>query len=1076
LTYKIVYGFTIHKKIVIHYINFFQEQIPLQKKPVHKKSEQALGLSETEKIVSVYLAHATPPVSIDEIISLSGLSTVNALNLMEELKRHHFIQEKEKAGKGIYYPGAIDLKDFIKKNLLPEKLHNILKENIIPFLTGTSVDEKQKIITLAELFFNERVDGDGIAYMKKAADILSRSGNIEKAVQYYDFITDFLSKDSMISDHTEEYLDSIFQRVSRSFFYPMNLNKQLPLLKKAHETARSLRNPVQLAKIKLLLGFSFLQGQTKEATRYINEFWKLVENINDEVLYKQGLLLTSIHTTLMGRFSEAIGYYEKMIGNLEEFGEHEEDLISGLLVALSYVLLGRVSRGIGMINAIRLKAQKLKFDLTVNYADIVETIAMIELRKIPEAENSFKRIWDQAEDGWNNNILGATQFCKAYILCARGDYKGAYENIKMGFMYRDAISVPGLHPYCPWIFECLYLIRSKGFFDDVVNFDLELKRAVSGKNLFLKGAAYRYQALQKIDKKKSEESIINDLKASEKLLKESGSEIELARTRMAMKDFYMARRKQKLAKSYMQKTYAAFSKVSEGLFPNDLLENMPRERKTDLIIEKITSINISLGTVKNQEALLETVMNAAMDFTNATQSAVYKSEENDLRLIASRNIPSSNQALIKLVRETIGAAIKKNKEILIPDEDGSLFGQFNRHGIKSLIGVPIRLSEADHGYFVIGNYYRGEPFPDETLSFMRMFASQLEVGLSNLNAYEEIKRLKERFEDEAILLRREMGIDLPIEQIIGQSQGIKKVIGQIRQVAVTGSLVMVLGETGVGKELVAKAIHNLSGRKEGPFVPVNISTFPHDLVASELFGHEKGAFTGAHEKKKGRFELADGGTIFLDEIGDLSLEMQVKLLRVLQEGSFERLGSSKPIHSDFRVIVATNKNIRQEVEKGTFRQDLYYRLNVFPINVPPLRERRQDIPLLAREFFSMFNKKLDKKITRIPSDEIDKLMTYHWPGNIRELKHFIERAVILSNGYEISFSGFEFENDAKNLNDHGKIALLSDVERDHIEKTLKNTYWKISGPYGAATLLGLPTSTLRHRMKLLGISKKSLNL
>lgn len=187
--------------------------------------------------------------------------------------------------------------------------------------------------------------------------------------------------------------------------------------------------------------------------------------------------------------------------------------------------------------------------------------------------------------------------------------------------------------------------------------------------------------------------------------------------------------------------------------------------------------------------------------------------------------------------------------------------------------------------------------------------------------------------------------------------------------------------------------------------------------------------------------------------------------------TFERLGSSRPIHSNFRVIVATNKDLRQNVAKGSFRQDLYYRLNVFPIHVPPLRERKQDIPLLAREFFSIFNKKLDKKIKRIPAEELNKLMAYHWPGNVRELQHFIEKAVILSKGYDISFSGLEFENDSKTLNDQGKIALLSDVERDHIEKALKSTYWKISGPFGAASLLGLPPSTLRHRMKMLGINK-----
>jgi len=1048
----------------------------LQGKETKKTSHRRQNLSYIEKIVAVYLAYATLPVSIDDIISLSGLSTPNALNLMEAFKKHRLVCEKEATGKGIYYPGDGDLKDYTQRSIPPEELLNILKETTIPFLTGSHTDEEKKMIALAELYFQTGINGDGIAYIKKAADIFSRSGRIEQAVQYYDFIVDRLSMDSLAPNHIEDYLDSIFQRVSRSFFYPMDINKQLPILKKAHETAKKYKNPVYLAKIELLLGFSFLHGQTRQATRHVNEFWKLVENLNDEGLYKQGLLLTSIHTTLMGRFSEAIVYYEKMIGNLEKFGEHEEDLISGLLVALSYVLLGRVSRGMGMINAIRVKAQRLKLDLTVNYADIVETIALIELRKIPEAARSFAGIWGQTEDGWNNNILGATQFCKAYILCTREDYEGAYENMKKGFMYRDSINVPGLHPYCPWIFECLYLIQSKGFFDDVVNFDLELKRAVSGKNLFLKGTAYRYQALQNIEKKQSEETIIPDLKVSELLLKESGSEIELARTRIVMKDYYLARGRQKPARLYMKKIWSFFSKISEELFPNDLLENMPREKKTELIADRIASINLSLGTVRNREALLEIVMNAAMDFTNATQSALYNCEEDDLKLIASRNISSYGEALKKLVRETITGAIKKNKEFILPDDDGIVPEQYRRQGLRSFIGVPIKFSESSRGYFVIGNHYTGEPFPDHTLSFMKMFASQIEVGLSNLNAYEEVNRLKERFEDEAILLRREMGIDLPIEQIIGQSEGIKKVVERIRQVAPTDSLVMISGETGVGKELVAKAIHNLSNRKEGPFVPVNISTFPPDLVASELFGHERGAFTGAHEKKKGRFELADGGTIFLDEIGDLSLEMQVKLLRVLQEGTFERLGSARPTQSDFRVIVATNKNLREEVEKGHFRLDLYYRLNVFPIQIPPLRERRQDIPLLAREFFSIFNKKLDKKIRRIPAEESNKLMSYQWPGNVRELKHFIERAVILSNGYEINLSGLESETATRISGGTGKIALLADIERDHIEKALKSTFWKISGPFGAATLLGLPPSTLRHRMKLLGISKKSSSL
>ena len=243
-------------------------------------------------------------------------------------------------------------------------------------------------------------------------------------------------------------------------------------------------------------------------------------------------------------------------------------------------------------------------------------------------------------------------------------------------------------------------------------------------------------------------------------------------------------------------------------------------------------------------------------------------------------------------------------------------------------------------------------------------------------------------------------------------------------------------------------------------------------MASELFGHEKGAFTGANERQKGRFELADGGTIFLDEIGDMPLNVQVKLLRVLQENTFERLGGSKPIRSNFRVISATNKDLHMEVEKGTFRQDLYFRLNVFPIYIPPLRERKDDIPLLAHFFVDKYGRRQGKGIKRIPPDELKKLLDYHWPGNVRELEHSIERAVALSDGHRISFSGFEYASKYKMpAEDIQRLGTLADLEREHIERVLKSTNWKVSGPYGAASILGLKSSTLVFRMKKLGIKR-----
>jgi transcriptional regulator with GAF, ATPase, and Fis domain len=381
------------------------------------------------------------------------------------------------------------------------------------------------------------------------------------------------------------------------------------------------------------------------------------------------------------------------------------------------------------------------------------------------------------------------------------------------------------------------------------------------------------------------------------------------------------------------------------------------------------------------------------------------------------------------------------------------------------------LADQTHGFLYLDNRLGRKPFPADNLPLVRLIANQIAVGLANIRIYDEIKVRRDRLEDEAIFYRRELGLVNPAETLIGQSRALGRIVDQIRQVASTDSSVLILGETGVGKELVAKAIHNLSGRKDGPFIPVNLVALPTDLVASELFGHEKGAFTGAVGRHKGRFELADRGTIFLDEIGDLSPQVQVKLLRVLQEGSFERLGSGRPVKSDFRVVAATNQDLLRQVREGVFREDLYYRLNVFPIQVPPLRERREDIPLLAQHFLAQCCQQTGKKIKRIPADEMKKLLDYPWPGNVRELKHFIERAVILADGPHPVFSGLDPVYLNKEMGEPAGLPPLAEVEREYLKKVLQATRWKVSGRNGAAAILGLKPTTLFFRMKKLGLRK-----
>ena len=332
----------------------------------------------------------------------------------------------------------------------------------------------------------------------------------------------------------------------------------------------------------------------------------------------------------------------------------------------------------------------------------------------------------------------------------------------------------------------------------------------------------------------------------------------------------------------------------------------------------------------------------------------------------------------------------------------------------------------------------------------------------------EIEKLKQRVETENIYLHEEIRLLVEHTDIVGQSVAMKKVLAQAEQVAQTDSTVLLLGETGTGKELLARAIHSMSLRKDRPLVTVNCASLPPTLIESELFGREKGAYTGALTRMVGRFEIADGSTLFLDEIGELPLDLQSKLLRVLEDGTFERLGSTKPLHVNVRIIAATNRDIEKEVKAGKFRPDLFYRLNVFPIVIPPLRKRPEDIPLLVRAVVKEFQKRMGKEIESIPKKTMQALQSYSWPGNVRELRNLIEHAMILSKSKTL---GVHVPKQASSETD--TTGNLQDMERMHIVAVLEKTDWRLAGQDGAAEVLGLKRTTLQAKMKKLGIKRSN---
>ena len=394
---------------------------------------------------------------------------------------------------------------------------------------------------------------------------------------------------------------------------------------------------------------------------------------------------------------------------------------------------------------------------------------------------------------------------------------------------------------------------------------------------------------------------------------------------------------------------------------------------------------------------------------------------------------------------------------------------FASEGLESMLVTALRMANRPLGVITLGSKRAGH-FRHQDLDLLGQIATQISLALDNAMAYEKLNASRDQIEEERLYLETELRAEYNFENIVGRSPSLIKVLQQIQIVAPTDSTVLLHGETGTGKELIARAIHSLSSRKSRTFVRLNCAAIPSGLVESELFGHEKGAFTGALMQKKGRFEIADQGTLFLDEIGDISLDLQPKLLRALQEREFERLGSARTIRVDVRLIAATHRDLPTMIRNNQFREDLFYRLNVFPIEIPPLRDRREDIPLLVNFFVSRLSRKMQKNIESIPKDAMEALTNAPWPGNIRELENFIERAVILTQGSDLKVPLKELKR-APVVSSATSGSTFEEAERQAIVEALHAAAGKISGQGGAAERLGLKRTTLQNKMRKLGISR-----
>jgi transcriptional regulator with GAF, ATPase, and Fis domain/tetratricopeptide (TPR) repeat protein len=995
---------------------------------------------------------------------------------MEGLKRRKIVHEEKESGPGFYY-----LSDTFRASQegasrsLPMPEEKDILARVLRHYQKTLKKTPEKNLVLAELHRKMGDSADGFRYMTEAANQLFRDGRIDEAAPYVERILEHLATEEPRKTYQETFWDDLLEKVWKTIRV-IPADSRDSLLSKAASAAEHLDRRDVLARVKLEMGQLWKEaGEHEKALRCLEESWAVTQQLNDPPLSRLVTLSASNFFFIEGRIADAIMWYEKLVGKLGEVGDDETSLMAASTLGWCYVLCGHVSRGMGMMATVRAKAESLGFPDIVARCDLRKALSFLELQKLDQAWENLKPVLDRPEKEVDSRILQAAYTARAFIHTAREEYEEA-------ILWRDrAIDLKnrlgGVSPRGPHALEYLYRLEEKGYTHEDLSLDDEIVRILGQTtDIYMKGIAYRYRALRNIKNRETRGRAFLDLKNSLKHLKLAGAEMELARTRIIMGDAFLKEGEMKAAVAYLQDAWSLLSHIDSDLFPKDLTVVVASpEGKTAAMIDLLIRANESLGGAGDMPTFLERVVNAAMDFTMAMRGAFFVMKDGEPRIMGSRNLDpmlirrEEFATILRIVSETA----RSERELVMPgftERGGLTEHDVMKARIGSLACIPASLAGNTHGYLYLDNWFGVSSLPDDHLPYLRLLCKQIAVGFSHIALLEEAQELKDRFQGEAAFYRKEMGLEDPGKEIIGQSHAILAVINQIRQVAPTDSAVLITGETGVGKELVAKAIHNGSRRKDGPFIPVNLAALPHDLVASELFGHEKGAFTGAHERHKGRFELADGGTIFLDEIGDLPLSMQVKLLRVLQEGVVERLGGSSPIKPDFRLVAATNKDLLAEVARGAFRQDLYFRLNVFPIPVPSLRERREDIPLLATWFANRLARKMGRTPPRLHNDELRKLSDYDWPGNVRELQHLVERSIVVSSGRELHLPP-PAQVFGRALTESAELLPLADVERHYIEKVLNATRWRVSGPKGAAAILKMKPTTLIYRMEKLGITK-----
>ena len=990
-------------------------------------------------------------------------------SMLQWLERNNWI-ERYQEGPGYYAWTSHFPRTDIISQINVDELSNYYRKSITILLNKLILDDKNTLMIARQCLLAGLQEED-LDIIVKAAHIEQKRHRIASAFSFYDSILEFMEKivtcQHGFSESTWRHIMSaIERRVSLSLFHP-NLKKINRILFLALEQARILLDLRSQASLELLIGQNYwMYFQYEQAARHFNQGWETIQKIEDEELYKRGLKVQGLAYIIKGQFFKAIDAYEQSLGELESANDSDFFQLVALNLALCYTQVGMPQRGLGISEAIQnhcLKAANLPL---LSYALVTAGIILLEIKQLRNSRSFFERALELSRKENIPMVEVLAGIGLASIECQEENFDLAAEHYMSLWKIQKSSWYHILNFYP--LLDTGYILYSKGAspidFKPVFDFMNQVNK--EHVNPLVYGMIRRLQLGLPESKIPIAEriGILDDL---EKAVDQMGATFELAKIRIELARLYNQTSNWQKAENYARKAFEFFNPIAKDCFPPDLKHLVPQDALTnDRLFDMVVEMGEALTNQENIEKLLTNIITSISRLTGSERAALFirEDEHGELKLAASRNL------LKEEVQGEIFKSAMRDIQTVLNSHDGKIVlceaGGWDASDSRSVIITPLNL-----GGKIIGVLYQDSRFfsinvsPD-IFKLLSAFASQIAVSIDRAQAYDEIARLNKRLIQENLYYLEEKEEFRPFGEIIGMCTAIMDVQRLIQKVAPTQSSVLINGETGVGKELIARAIHRESPRKAGPFIRVNCAALPDSLIDSELFGHEKGAFTGAYKTKAGRFELAHHGTIFLDEVSELPLSTQGRLLRILQDKEFQRVGGIRILHSDFRLIAATNKNLEAAVAAGDFRADLFYRLNIFPIHVPPLRERKEDIPHLASHFLKLFCSHSNKPYQGIPESEMEKLMAYAWPGNIRELSNMIERAVILG-GPKITFLELGTLKTRASFSESS--LKLKDMERRRILEALERTNGKVGGNDGAAALLGLNRTTLIHRMKKIGI-------